>query len=126
MKEPKRYIANARETLRKSPIEDNVYIDVKYVKSAFGIAYLGILDAVNKYLIHKGLTEKELPRKFEEYQKTLKKFGGVHNGKLLRQFNVIYHELHIAGYYHGELRSTNIVKDTLKNADDFISRFRTK
>jgi hypothetical protein len=99
---------------------------VKYVKSALGIAYLGILEAINAYLIAKGLTEKDLPRKFEEYQKALKKFGGVHNGKLFRQFNVIYHELHIAGYYHGELRSTNIVKEALKNADDFIARLSLK
>lgn len=126
MKEPKRYLANARETLKKSPIEDNVYLDVKYVKSACGIAYLGIIEAINSYLIGRGLSERELPRKFEEYQKALKKFGGVHNGKLLRQFNVIYHELHIAGYYHGELRSTNIVKDALKNAGEFIGRLSVK
>lgn len=124
MKEPKRYLANARETLRKSSVEDNAYTDVKYVKSAFGIAYLGVLEAVKSYLKGKGLTEKELPRKIEEYQKALKKYGGVHNGRLLRQFNVIYHELHIAGYYHGELRSANIVKDALKNAEDFIGRLK--
>ena len=119
-------MANARETLRRSTVKDNAYVDVKYVKSALGIAYLGILEAINAYLIAKGLTEKDLPRKFEEYQKALKKFGGVHNGKLFRQFNVIYHELHIAGYYHGELRSTNIVKEALKNADDFIARLSLK
>jgi len=124
MKEPKRYMANARETLKKSSIEDNVYTDVKYVKSAFGIAYLGVLEAINNCLRGRGLTERDLPGRIEEYQKALKKYGGMHNGRLIRQFNVIYHELHTAGYYHGELRSANIVKDAFKNAEDFINKMK--
>jgi hypothetical protein len=124
MKESKRYIANAKETLKKSPVEDNIYTDVKYVKSAFGIAYLGVIEAIREYLRSKGCSEKELPRKVEEYQKALKKHGGVHDGKLLRQFNVIYHEMHIAGYYQGLLQRSDTVKAALKNAEEFIARLK--
>jgi len=124
MKEPMRYIDNAKEILRKSPIEDNQYVDVKYVKSACGVAYLGVLKAIDEYLLKQGLLDKQLPEKVEEYQKTLKKYGGIHNGKLLRQFNTIYHELHIAGYYKGHLRYTKTVKDALQNAVDFINKFK--
>ena len=124
MKKPRRYITNARETLRKSPVIDNIYIDVKYVKSAFGIAYLGVSEVVNEYLLAGGLTRKDLPKKVEEYEKALRKYGGVRNGKLLRQFSVLYDELHIAGYYRGLLRNANLVKDALKNAEDFIGKLK--
>ena len=75
-------------------------------------------------LYAKGLTRKELPKKIEEYEKALRKYGGVHNGKLMKQFRVLYDELHVAGYYRGLLRNANIVKDALKNAEDFIGRLK--
>ena len=62
-KEAIRYLQNAKETLSKSPIENNRYVDKKYVKSACGIAYLGVLTAIDEYLIGKGVTQKELPKK---------------------------------------------------------------
>ena len=72
-KEPLRYISNAKELLSKSSIEGRKYIDIKYVKSACGVAYLGVLKAINEYLLHRGLAKKELPKKVEEYEKALKK-----------------------------------------------------
>lgn len=122
MKEPLRYFNNAKETLNKSPIEDNQYTDDKYVKSACGIAYLGVLKAIEDYLLKKGLSKKELPKKVEEFRKALKKYGAVHNGKILRQFDNIYDELHIAGYYRGMLHSTGAVKEIFKTAKVFIKK----
>jgi hypothetical protein len=124
MKEAKRYIDNAKEILNKSPIEDNRYADKKYVKSACGIAYLGVLEAINEYLLHRGLTKKELPKKVEEYEKVLKKYASQHNGKLLREFDVLYEELHIAGYYRGNLYHTDAVKAVLKAAANFIDKLK--
>ena len=40
---PERYLANAKETLAKAGIENDGYVDIKYVKSACGIAFLGVL-----------------------------------------------------------------------------------
>lgn len=122
MKEPLRYIANARETLRKSAIEDGRYVDEKYVKSACGIAYLGVLKAIDQYLLKRGVTKKELPKKVEEYEKALRKFASPMNGKLLRSFNDIYDELHIAGYYRGNLHRVDVVKAALAGAEEFIKR----
>ncbi|MBI5971411.1 MAG: DUF5618 family protein [Deltaproteobacteria bacterium] len=121
-REPLRYLENAKEILSKSPIEDNRYTDVKHVKSACGIAYLGVLEAINEVLLKKGLTKKELPKKVEEYGKALQKYVSAHNGKLLREFDDIYDELHIAGYYRGLLHNANAIKDYLKEARDFIYR----
>lgn len=131
MKEPLRYLANAKELLNKSPIEGNRYADEKYVKSACGVAYLGVLKAVDEYLLGKGLTKKELPtdsrglsQKVEEYRKALQKYVSIHNGKLLKEFDDIYDELHIAGYYRGFLHSTDAIKAALKTAKDFIQKLK--
>lgn len=124
MKEPLRYIDNAKEILGKSPIEDGRYADKKYVKSACGIAYLGVLEAINETLLKKGLSRQELPKKVEEYEKALKKHLSVNNGKLLKEFNDLYDELHIAGYYRGLLHRADVVKAALKGAKDFITKLK--
>ncbi|SRR3989344_182312 len=121
-REALRYLENAKEILSKTPIEDNRYSDVKYVKTACGVAYLGVLEAINEVLLKRGLSKKELPKKVDEYRKALQKYASAHNGKLLREFDDIYDQLHIAGYYRGLLHNTNIVKDAIKSAKDFISK----
>ncbi|MBF0507109.1 MAG: DUF5618 family protein [Nitrospirae bacterium] len=118
---PERYLANAKETLAKAGIEDKRYVDMKYVKVACGTAYLGILKAIDEYLLRYGVSEDKLPKKVEEYQKALKKYS-AHNGKTLGQFNALYHELHIAGYYRGDLQLVDTVKASLKGAKDFVAK----
>lgn len=122
MIEALRYLDNAKEILKSAPVEDNIYTDVKPVREAFGTAYLAILEAVNEYLLNKGLTKKELPKSVDAYRNALKKYLSVHNGKLLRSFDVLYDELHIAGYYRGLLRETNMVKEAFKSARVFIEK----
>lgn len=121
-REALRYLDNAKEILCKSPIEDNVYLDEKYVKSACGVAYLGVLKAIDEYLLNKGLAKKDLPKKVEEYEKALQKYAGMHNGTIQRLFDRVYRELHIAGYYRGLLSGTDTVKDAIKAAKGFIGK----
>lgn len=113
---------NAKDTLAKSPIEDNDYTDDKYVKVACGTAYLGILKAIDEYLLRQGVGKKELPKKVEEYRKALQRYATPHNGKLLRQFDNLYDELHIAGYYRGVLHRVGAVKEVFKGAKEFIHK----
>jgi hypothetical protein len=121
-REALRYLENAKEILSKSPIEDNLYTDVKYVKTACGVAYFGMLEAINQILLKKGLTKKDLPKKVEEYRKALQKHVSAHNGKLLREFDALYDALHIAGYYRGLIYNTHALKDYFKAAKDFIGK----
>lgn len=121
-KESQRYLKNAREILKNSPIEGNMYADVKFVQEACGTAYLAVLKAIDEYLLSKGLTKKELPRSVDAYRKALRKYATVRDGKLLRAFEGLYDELHIAGYYHGDLHSVNVVKEALKTAKGFIAK----
>ncbi|MBI4379165.1 MAG: DUF5618 family protein [Nitrospinae bacterium] len=122
MKEPLRYLSNAKEILSKSKIEDNIYVDDKYVKTACGVAYLGVLKAIEEHLLKKGLTKKELPKSVDAYREAINRYLSIRNGKLMRQFDNLYDVLHIAGYYRGLLHSTIIVKAALKEAEGFIKK----
>jgi len=58
----------------------------------------------------------------DEYRKALQKYASVHDGKLLKQFDDIYDELHIGGYYRGILHRIDTVKAALKGAEEFIKK----
>lgn len=124
MKESLRYLNNAKEILKKAPLENNRYADVKYVQEACATAYLAVLKAIDEYLLNKGLSRKELPKSVDAYRKIIQKYLSVHDGKLLREFEDIYDELHIAGYYRGMLHSVDVVKAALKSAKAFIEKIK--
>jgi hypothetical protein len=117
-----RYMENARGLLKAAAIEDNIYLDKKPVREAFGTAYLAILEAVNEALIKKGLTRKELPKSVDGYMAAIKKHLSVNNGKLVREFDSLYEALHIAGYYRGLFTHVGAVKEFMKEADAFIRK----
>ncbi|MCG6553705.1 MAG: DUF5618 family protein [Candidatus Magnetominusculus sp. LBB02] len=120
--EAQRYMENARELLKAAAIEDNIYLDKKPVREAFGTAYLAILEAINEALIIKGLTRKELPKSVDGYMAAIKKHLSVNNGKLVREFDSLYESIHIAGYYRGLLYRVPAVKEEMKAAADFIKK----
>jgi len=115
-------IGNARAILKKTPREGHIYTDVKPVREACGTAYLAVLEAINEYLLARGLNRKELPKSFEQYQKALRKYISIHNGKLFREFDVLYDELHLAGYYRGWLYHVEALKDIFATAQQFIEK----
>lgn len=123
-KEALRYLKNAKDILRKVPIEDNFYADVKPVREAFGTAYLAILEAINESLLSKGYTRKELPKSVEGFRKALRKHFAVHNGKLKRDFERLYDGIHIAGYYRGLIYNKNAVHEYLKAVKSFIAKVK--
>lgn len=101
------------------------------MKSACGVAYLGVLEAINDYLMARGVPNRELPKKVEEYEKALKKYASVHptvgayaNGKLAKEFDFLYDELHIAGYYRGMLHKVDTVKSVMKGAKELINKLK--
>ena len=125
MKEALRYLNNAKEVLKSVPVEDNTYTDIKPVREALGTAYLAVLEAINEYLVSKkGLTKKELPKSVDAYRKALQKHIAVHNGKLIREFEMLYDALHIEGYYRGLIYNVIMVKDALKAARAFIEKIK--
>ncbi|MEW6066940.1 MAG: DUF5618 family protein [Nitrospirota bacterium] len=124
MREALRYLNNAKEILKTAKIEDNAYTDVKYVQEACGTAYLAILKAIDEYLIRRGVDIKELPQSVEGYREMIRKHLSIHNGKLTKELDKLYKELHIAGYYRGLLEDIGVVKEAFKSAKVFIEKIK--
>lgn len=122
MTESRRYLENAWEILKNAPVQEGIYTDVKYVKTACGVAYLGVLEAINDYLMSRGFLKKKLPKSVEAYREALRKYLSPYDGRLLQMFESIYEELHISGYYRGGLRSVKAVQGALETAERFIQK----
>ena len=105
-----RYLQNAKETLQKAGKDGGLYKDKKYVKAASGIAYSGVLLALDAYLAQKEGSRYKKPKSIEDYQTRLAK----QNKKLLAVLSSAYANLHIAGYYIG----TDSVKVIQSGFDD--------
>jgi len=98
--EAMRYYKNAKEILHSAKIEYNLYEDTKPVAEASGLCYLGVLKAINGYLILRGVNEEELPQSYAGYLKLLSQYL-AHDGKVRSSFTSAYELLHILGYYRG-------------------------
>ena len=117
-REAVRYIDNAKEMLRtKGNKEDNHYQDAKYVRTASGTAYNGVLLAVGTYLEMKGkpVRKKGARINVDSFRKGL----AVLNKKLLAEFNTTYNVLHLNGYYEGET-SYGVINEGMKAAENII------
>jgi Domain of unknown function (DUF5618) len=123
-RESLRYLENARELLRKSPMEDDTYTDIKYVQEGCATAYLAILKAIDEYLIGKGIETRDLPQSVDGYREMLRKYLPVHNGRLTREFEKLYKLPHIAGCYRGLLDDVSVVRDAFRVATKFIEKIR--
>jgi hypothetical protein len=115
--EPMRYMSNAYDTLKNAGIdkEKKYYLDEKYVKTACGIAYNGILKALDVYFGKKDVPKIRGRKSVEYYIGTLAKI----NKKQLKTFDNLYKILHLAGYYDG-VTKVNTIKDGLEEAEFFI------
>lgn len=82
------------------------------------------MKAIDEYLLSKGVSKKELPRSIDGYRKALQKYLMVYDGKLIREFERLYDQLHIAEYYRGFLHNVDMVKDALKAPKAFIEKLK--
>ena len=93
-----RYMENAKEYLKNAKKEDGFYLDKKYVKTACGTAYNGLLVALDGFLQLKDIKPKVKERKsIEYYQSNITKI----DKKMLNHLNSAYEILHMWGYYDG-------------------------
>jgi hypothetical protein len=103
-KEAMRYIENAEEDLRLAGKDGKFYIDEKYVKSASGIAYSGLLKALDFLFEIKGIPKRKGRKSIEYYKGVLSKM----DKKLLNYLNNGYEILHLYGYYEGGKKAADI------------------
>ncbi len=121
------YYRNSREILGKCPVANDRYQKVKLVQEAFGTAWLAILKALRGALTEQGLPPERLPKSYDAYVQLIRKHVGFHNGKLMQALDTAYHEIHISGYYGGDLVGTATVKaalDTAKRIIETVTRRR--
>jgi uncharacterized protein (UPF0332 family) len=114
-----RYMENARETLKKAGKVDHYYKDRKYVKTACGTAYSGVLIALDAYLLLKGIEKKKGRKSIEYYCEQVANF----DKKMLRQLNSAYEILHIFGYYDGTLNA-RVIKTGFDEAYGIINKIK--
>jgi hypothetical protein len=116
-----RYMDNAKESLQKEKKEDNYYQDIKYVKTACGIAYNGVLMALDCFLLLKGDEKpKGKARKSIEYYHD---HIGKLDRKMLNKVNSVYEILHLLGYYDG-IHDARVVSAGFENAYAIIEKIK--
>jgi hypothetical protein len=96
--EAMRYVDNANATLKLAGKDGKFYVDEKYVHTACGTAYIGVLKALDFLFDIKNVPKKR-GRKAIEYYRTV--LSGI-DRKLLLNLNSAYNVLHLQGYYEGE------------------------
>jgi uncharacterized protein (UPF0332 family) len=120
--EAMRYMDNAKECLKSAQKEGNIYLDPKYVRSACGTAYSGVLIALDGFFMLKNLhtsNNKRTRKSIEYYQQNLAK----QDKKMLDKLNIAYKILHLYGYYDG-IQSVNVVKEGFSFANAIIGKIK--
>jgi len=116
--EAMRYIANAKGYLQKAGMDNKgFYGDKKYVRTACGTAYNGVLEALNTYLKLKNpdVLKTDERKTIDFYRKNLAK----DNRKTLKALETAYHILHVCGYYEGA-KDSDFIKLGFKSAKELI------
>lgn len=111
--EAMRYIENAEAALKLAGIEGKFYKDEKYVKTASGVAFSGLLKALDFLFDIKGVPKRRGRKTIEYYKAELSKL----DKRLLKHLNNGYELLHLYGYYEGGDK----VADIESGFDDAIS-----
>jgi len=116
-----RYMDNAKENLQKADKSGKFYNDDKYVKAACGIAYSGLLVALDGYIILKGMKKpnKKERKSIEFYQSNLAKI----DKKMLNYLNNAYKILHLSGYYDG-ITDVKVIQAGFVNAYTLIEKIK--
>ena len=116
-----RYMDNAKEYLKKAKKEGKYYHDPKYVKTACGTAYSGMLMALEGFLVLRGVDKpKGKTRKsIEYYQENIGKI----DKKMLDYVNSAYQILHLWVYYDG-IESASVIKEGFDEAYKIIGKIK--
>jgi hypothetical protein len=114
------YMDNAKEYLKNAQKEDGFYNDKKYIRTACGTAYSGLLVAMDGFLRLKDIKSKGKERKsIEYYRENITKI----DKKMLNTLNSAYEILHLWGYYDG-ITKASVVKDGFEMAYTLIDKIK--
>ena len=88
--EAMRYMSNAKTTLIEAGKEGKFYKDDKYVKTACGIAYNGVLKALDGYFVLKGIKTDKRRKSIEYYQSHISKLDHKLNTELGNAYKILH------------------------------------
>ncbi|GBU20928.1 hypothetical protein R80B4_00815 [Fibrobacteres bacterium R8-0-B4] len=116
-----RYMDNAKETLKRAGRDGSCYIDEKYVKTACGTAYNGVLIALDTWLKLKDVPEpsKKKRKSISYYTDNIAKLDKKMGDSLVDAYNV----LHLSGYYDG-VRRVKVIEDGFDVAYEIIGKIK--
>jgi len=120
--EATRYMDNAKDYLKQAKKDGNMYRDAKYVRTACGTAYSGVLIGLEGFLIQKGIhspDKKKVRKSVEYYQYNLAKL----DKKMLDNFICAYKILHLSGYYDG-IEDVRVIAAGFDNAKSLIDKIK--
>jgi hypothetical protein len=117
--EAMRYVENAKNTLELAGKDGNFYVDPKYVKTACGTAYSGILVALDSLFDIKNVPKRRGRKAIDYYQNNLSKI----DKKLLNYLTSAYNVLHLEGYYSGE-KKIDIIRSGFDSAVNIINALK--
>ena len=115
-----RYMDNAKKELTLSKKEGKFYEDTKHVSGACGVAYKGVLVALDGIFVLRGIERDKRKRpSIEFYKSNLAKI----DKKLLNSLNVTYEILHLSGYYDG-LNDVIIINRGFEEAEIILKKLK--
>jgi len=117
--ESMRYIDNAKDTLKLAGKDGKFYIDDKYVHTACGTAYNGMLKALDFLFDIKKVPKRRGKKSIEYYETNLSKL----DKKLLKHLTNGYDILHRYGYYDGG-KSVPVIKVGFDDAISIIEAIK--
>lgn len=115
-----RYMDNAKKELGLSKKEGKFYEDTKHVSGACGVAYKGVLVALDGIFALRGIERDKRTRPtIKYYQSNLAKV----DKKMLNSLNVTYEILHLSGYYDG-LNNVRIIAIGFEEAEIILKKLK--
>ncbi len=113
------YLDNAKNTLSKTKIIDDEYEDVKYMKTAANMVFLGVRVALDEYLKRHEKGRFSKPKNNDEYHIRVRLQGE----DLSTLFHLVYIDVYLACEYH-EYNSVAAMERGLENAQKIINTIK--
>ncbi|MCL1945764.1 MAG: DUF5618 family protein [Chitinivibrionia bacterium] len=116
-----RYMDNAKETLEKAKKNGNYYTDQKYVQTACGTAYNGVLRALDAWFVIKGIPKpnKKQRKSIDYYTLNISQI----DKKMLNCLRNAYNVLHLDGYYDG-ITNVKVINAGFEVAYEIIDKIK--
>jgi len=117
-----RYMDNAKEALQKAKKnDDGYYADKKYVRNACGVAYNGVLVALDAWFKMKGVVnpKKNCRKSVDFYKMNI----SMLDKKMSDRFDTVYDALHLFGYYDGR-KDVVIIRRGFDAAYEIIDKIK--